>query len=326
MLVATALLIIGLVLLVYGADRLVFSAAILCRSFGVPPLIIGMTVVGIGTSLPELIVSFSAATHGQMDIAVGTAMGSNITNILLILGGAALLHPLTVHSDLIRRELPLMLLVTLLCGVVLFDNELSRNDGLALIAIAAIYLLFIIKIARRAEREGNDPLTREQLAELPHDDVGNTVAFLWLVVALILLPMSTRMVIDNATVIADYFGVSELVIGLTIISVGTSLPELATVIAGALKGEDDIAVGNLIGSNIYNIAIVLGIPALIHPGTLDTAIFARDYWVMLGVSALFTLICLQRSRRIGRLAGALLLCGFIVWVGMLYTSPSVTFW
>ncbi len=249
MLVATALLIIGLVLLVYGADRLVFSAAILCRSLGIPPLIIGMTVVGIGTSLPELIVSFSAATHGQMDIAVGTAMGSNITNILLILGGAALLHPLTVHSNLVRRELPLMLLVTLLCGVMLFDNELSRNDGLAMIAIAAIYLMFIIKIARRAERENSDSLTREQLAELPRDDVGNTVAFLWLAVALIVLPMSTRMVIDNATVIADYFGVSELVIGLTIISVGTSLPELATVIAGALKGEDDIAIGNLIGSN-----------------------------------------------------------------------------
>lgn len=257
---------------------------------------------------------------------MGTAMGSNITNILLILGGAALLHPLSVHSNLVRRELPLMLLVTLLCGVTLFDNELSRNDGLALIAIAALYLWFIIKIARRAERDNNDSLTREQLAELPRDEVGNTVAFLWLAVALIVLPMSTRMVIDNATVIADYFGVSELVIGLTIISVGTSLPELATVIAGALKGEDDIAIGNLIGSNIYNTAIVLGLPALIHPGTLDPAIFARDYWVMLGVSAIFTLICLQRSRRIGRLAGALLLCGFIVWVGMLYQFPSVTFW
>lgn len=268
MLVAIALLVIGLVLLVYGADRLVFSAAILSRALGIPPLIIGMTVVGIGTSLPELIVSFSAATHGQMDIAVGTAMGSNITNILLILGGAALLHPLTVHSNLVRRELPLMLLVTLLCGVMLFDNNLSRNDGVALIAIAAAYLLFIIKIARKAERENNDSLTREQLAELPRDDTGNTVAFLWLAVALIILPMSTRMVIDNATVIADFFGISELIIGLTVISVGTSLPELATVIAGALKGEDDIAIGNLIGSNIYNIAIVLGVPALIHQGIL----------------------------------------------------------
>lgn len=326
MLVATALLIIGLVLLVYGADRLVFSAAILCRSLGIPPLIIGMTVVGIGTSLPEMIVSFSAAARGQMDIAIGTALGSNITNILLILGGAALLHPLTVHSNLIRRELPLMLLVTLLCGAILFDNQLSRSDGLMLIAIAVIYLLFIIKIARRAERENNDSLTREQLAELPRDDTGNTVAFLWLAVALIVLPMSTNMVIDNATVIADYFGVSELVIGLTIISVGTSLPELATVIAGALKGEDDIAIGNLIGSNIYNLAIVLGIPALLHPGAFYAAAFARDYWVMLGVSAIFTLICLQRSRRIGRLAGALLLCGFIFWVGILYQCPSVTFW
>lgn len=322
MLLAAALLVIGLILLVYGADRLVFSAAILCRSLGIPPLIIGMTVVGIGTSLPELIVSLSAATHGQMDIAVGTALGSNITNILLISGGAALLHPLTVHSNLVRRELPLMLLVTLLCGVVLFDSQLGRLDGIALIVIAALYLAFIIKIARRAERDNNDSLTREQLAELPRDDAGNTVAFLWLAVALIMLPMSTRMVIDNATVIADYFGVSELVIGLTIISVGTSLPELATVIAGALKGEDDIAIGNLIGSNIYNIVIVLGIPALLYPGAIDVEAFARDYWVMLGVSALFTLICLRRSRRIGRAVGLLLLCGFIGWVATLYLLPN----
>lgn len=326
MLVATALLIIGLVLLVYGADRLVFSAAILCRALGMPPLIIGMTVVGMGTSLPELIVAFSAASHGQMDIAVGTALGSNITNILLILGGAALLHPLTLHSNLLRRELPLMLLVTLVCGVMLFDHQLSRNDGLALVAIAALWLTFTIKIARRAERDNSDSLTREQVAELPRDDVGNTVAFLWLAVALILLPVSTRMVIDNATVIADYFGVSELVIGLTLISVGTSLPELATLVAGALKGEDDIAIGNLIGSNIYNLVIVLGIPALLYPGGFDASAFARDYWVMLAVSALFALLCLLRGRRIGRLAGGLLLCGFILWVGVLYTSPSVTLW
>lgn len=326
MLVATALLIIGLVLLVYGADRLVFSAAILCRAMGIPPLIIGMTVVGIGTSLPELIVAFSASMHGQMDLAVGTAIGSNITNILLILGGAALLHPLRLYSRLLARELPLMLLVTLLCGLLLFDNSLSRNDGLILIAFAAAYLLFIIPVARKAERSNVDSLTREQLAELPREDTGNTVAFLWLGVALIILPMSTRMVIDNATVIANFFGVSQLVIGLTIISVGTSLPELATVIAGALKGEDDIAIGNLIGSNIYNIAIVLGIPALAHPGEVDVQAFARDYWIMLGVSALFTLICLRRGRCIGRAAGTLLLSGFIAWVALLYWLPSATFW
>ena len=321
MFVATALLFIGLILLAYGADRLVFSAAILSRSFGIPPLIIGMTVVSIGTSLPELIVSFSAAQHGQMDLAVGTALGSNITNILLILGGAALLHPLTVHSNLIRRELPLMLLVSLLSGIMLFDNYLSRLDGVALLLIALGYLLVAIRIARRAERENNDTLTREQLAELPRDESGNTVAFLWLAVALLILPMSTRMVIDNATVFADYFDVSELVMGLTLIAVGTSLPELATVIAGAMKGEDDIAIGNLIGANIFNLAIVLGLPALIHPGSIDPHAFARDYWVMLGVSVLFALLCLQRRRRIGRAAGAILLAGFIVWVCWLWLSP-----
>ncbi|QGY27822.1 calcium/sodium antiporter [Pantoea cypripedii] len=321
MFVATALLFIGLILLAYGADRLVFSAAILSRSFGIPPLIIGMTVVSIGTSLPELIVSFSAAQHGQMDLAVGTALGSNITNILLILGGAALLHPLTVHSRLIRRELPLMLLVSLLSGIMLFDNYLSRLDGVAWLLIALGYLLIAIRIARRAERENNDTLTREQLAELPRDESGNTVAFLWLAVALLILPMSTRMVIDNATVFADYFGVSELVMGLTLIAVGTSLPELATVIAGAMKGEDDIAIGNLIGANIFNLAIVLGLPALVHPGSIDPHAFARDYWVMLGVSVLFALLCLQRRRRIGRAAGTLLLAGFIVWVCWLWLSP-----
>jgi cation:H+ antiporter len=323
MFVASALLFIGLILLVYGADRLVFSAAILCRSFGIPPLIIGMTVVSIGTSLPELIVSFSAAQHGQMDLAVGTALGSNITNILLILGGAALLHPLTVHSNLIRRELPLMLLVSLLSGIMLFDNHLSRLDGVALLLIALGYLLVVIRIARRAERDNNDTLTREQLAELPRDEAGNTVAFLWLAVALIILPMSTRMVIDNATVFADYFGVSELVMGLTLIAVGTSLPELATVVAGALKGEDDIAIGNLIGANIFNLAIVLGLPALIHPGSIDPHAFARDYWVMLMVSVLFALLCLLRKRRIGRVAGILLLGGFIVWVLWLWLSPML---
>jgi len=149
------------------------------------------------------------------------------------------------------------------------------------------------------------------------------VAFLWLAVALIILPMSTRMVIDNATVFADYFGVSELVMGLTLIAVGTSLPELATVVAGALKGEDDIAIGNLIGANIFNLAIVLGLPALIHPGSVDAHAFARDYWVMLAVSVLFALLCLLRKRRIGRIAGTLLLGGFIAWVLWLWLSPML---
>ena len=325
MLIATILLIIGFILLVYGADRLVFSCAILCRAIGVSPLIIGMTVMGIGTSLPELLIAFTASAQGQMDIVVGTAIGSNITNILLILGGAALLHPLTVQSKLLRRELPLMLLVALLSGLTLFDNTLSRTDGLCLLAMSAGWLFFTVYFAHRAERETDDRFTHQQQDEIPQG-ASNTVAFLWLAVACVLLSISTRMVIDNATVIANYFGISELVIALTVMSVGTSLPELATVIASALKGEDDMAIGHLIGSNIYNMVLVLGVPALIYPGDFDSAAFARDYWIMLGVSALFMLICLQRRHQPGRRTGMLLLCGFLLWVATLYGCPSVTFW
>ncbi|MDA8477828.1 calcium/sodium antiporter [Citrobacter sp. Awk 4] len=313
MLLATALLIIGLLLVVYSADRLVFAASILCRTLGIPPLVIGMTVVSIGTSLPEIIVSVAASLHGQLDLAVGTAMGSNITNILLILGLAALFHPFTVHSDVLRRELPLMLFVSVLAGYVLHDGQLSRSDGIFLLLLAVLWLLFIVKIARL----GNDSLTREQVAELPREG-GLPVAFLWLGIALIIMPMATRMVVDNATVLANYFAMSELTIGLTVVAIGTSLPELATAIAGVRKGENDIAVGNIIGANIFNIVIVLGLPALIAPGSVNLLAFGRDYGVMLLVSIIFALLCWRHSRRIGRGAGVLLTGGFIIWLAMLY--------
>ncbi len=320
MLLAMALLIIGLLLVVYSADRLVFAASILCRSVGIPPLIIGMTVVTIGTSLPEIIVSVAASLHGQMDLAIGTALGSNTVNILLILGLAALFHPFTVHSDILRREIPLMLIVSALAGVVLYDGQLSRADGLFLLLLAVLWLVFIVKIGR----QGNDSLTREQLAELPREG-SLSVAFLWLGVALIVMPMATRMVIDNATVLANVLGMSELTIGLTVIAIGTSLPELATAIAGARKGEDDIAIGNIIGSSIINIAIVLGLPALIVPGSFNPLAFTRDYGVMLVVSVIFALLCWRRQRQTGRGAGVLLLGGFIIWMAMLYwLSPYIT--
>ncbi len=320
MLLAMALLIIGLLLVVYSADRLVFAASILCRSVGIPPMIIGMTVVTIGTSLPEIMVSMAASLHGQMDLAIGTALGSNIVNILLILGLAALFHPFTVHSDILRREIPLMLIVSALAGVVLYDGQLSRADGLFLLLLAVLWLVFIVKIGR----QGNDSLTREQLAELPREG-SLSVAFLWLGVALIVMPMATRMVIDNATVLANVLGMSELTIGLTVIAIGTSLPELATAIAGTRKGEDDIAIGNIIGSSIINIAIVLGLPALIVPGSFNPLAFTRDYGVMLAVSVIFALLCWRRQRQTGRGAGALLIGGFIIWMAMLYwLSPYIT--
>ncbi|EFE96428.1 calcium/sodium antiporter [Serratia odorifera] len=320
MFLAIALLIVGLFLLVYGADRLVYGAAVISRSLGVPPLIIGMTIVGIGTSLPELIVSVTAALNGQIDMAVGNVLGSNITNILLILGVAALIHPLAARSQVLRRELPLMLAVTVLCGFVLMDSHLSRLDGIILLAAAAGFIMLMLKIARLAQREGNDSLTVEQIAELPQDS-SNTVAMLWLLLAFIILPLSSRMIVDNATAIAHYFGLSELVVGLTIIAVGTSLPELATSIAGALKGEDDMAIGNIIGSNIFNSVIVLGVPALLSPGSINPAAYQRDYWVMLAVSVVLSALCIGRKHRIGHLAGALLLCGFIAYLAVLFFNP-----
>lgn len=321
MLLPTALLIVGLILLVYAADRLVYGAAVMANSLGIPPLVIGMTVVGIGISLPELVVSTTAAMNGQMDMAIGNVLGSNITNILLILGGAALLHPLTVRSDILRRELPLMLLITVICGFLLADNQLSRLDGVILLVSGVVFMLIMLKIARLAQREGNDTLTSEQMAELPKDS-SNTVAFLWLALALIIMPLSSNMIVDNATVIARYFGISDLVIGLTVIAIGTSLPELATFIAGAHKGEDDIALGNIIGANIFNLCLVLGVPALLAPGSFSPAAFQRDYWVMLAVSVVLTGLCLMRKHRIGHLAGALLLCGFIAYLALLFVFPG----
>lgn len=321
MLLATALLIIGLLLVVYSADRLVFAASILCRLTGVPPVVIGMTVVSVGTSLPEIIVSVSASLHGQLDLAIGTAIGSNIVNILLILGLAALLHPFRVHSDVLRRELPLMLIVSLLAGCVFYDGVLSYSDGIFLLALAVIWLLYSVKIARQAEKLGHDSLTREQVAELPREGT-LPVALLWLGVALIIMPMATRMVVDNATVLANFFAMSELTIGLTVIAIGTSLPELATAIAGARKGEDDIAIGNIIGANILNIALVLGLPALIAPGAFAAEAFTRDYGVMLLVSLIFAVLCWRRQQQPGRLVGALLVGGFVVWLAMLFwTAP-----
>lgn len=235
MLLATALLIIGLLLVVYSADRLVYAASILCRMIGSPAHY--RDDGGKYRHQPAGDHRFRRCVSARTDRS-GDRHGAriNITNILLILGLAALLRPFTVHSDILRRELPLMLLVSLLASFVLYDGQLSRMDGLFLLALALLWLLFTIKIARLAERQGSDSLTREQMAELPREG-SLPVALLWLGVAMIVMPMATRMVVDNATVLANYFAISELTVGLTVVAIGTSLPELATTIAGARKGK-----------------------------------------------------------------------------------------
>ncbi|CDH24641.1 calcium/sodium antiporter [Xenorhabdus bovienii] len=319
MFLTIALLITGLILLVYGSDRLVYGAAVFARSLKIPPYIVGLTIMGIGTSLPELMVSITAAQDGLPNMAIGNAIGSNITNLLLITGAASLIRPITVKSDILRRELPLMLLITAFVGYILADSYLSRLDGIVLLLTGLFFIALMIKMTTVSQDDGLDSYTQERDAELPIE--GNKgIALLWVVLGLIILPISTRMVIDNAAVVARIYGISELVIGLTILAVGTSLPELATSIAAAIKGENDMAMGNIIGSNVFNITLVLGIPGILSPSVISLQAFSRDFWVMMAASVLFTIFCLGRKHRLNRLNGVLLLGCFIAYFVVLFVS------
>ncbi|GAL06426.1 calcium/sodium antiporter [Photobacterium aphoticum] len=312
---AIVFLCIGLGLLVWSADRLVYGAAALAKNFGVTPLVIGMTILAMGSSAPEMVVSATAALDGKTDTAIGNVLGSNIANIALILGVTALIKPLSVSSAIIRRELPLMMGVTLIAGALLWNGYLGFWEGVLLIVLFIIFLLAMLKISRQA-KEAGDPLADEQESDIP-EGVSNKAALLWTVIGLVLLPYAASMLVDSAVVIAKYFGMSDLVIGLTIIAVGTSLPELAASVASLAKGEDDMAVGNIIGSNVFNILAVMGIPAVLNPAVLNDDVMGRDYWVMLGMSVLLVLMALGKRRRINRLEGAILLASFVAYLGYL---------
>ncbi|CAH8197118.1 putative transport protein YrbG [Vibrio aestuarianus] len=309
MIEAIVFLSVGLVFLVWSADKLVFGAAALARNVGISPLVIGMTILAMGSSAPEMMVSATAALEGKTDTAVGNVLGSNIANIALILGITALIKPLSVSSPVIRRELPLMIGVTLLSGALLWDNHLGFYEGALLFVLFAAFILAMLRISRNEQKNG-DTLLDDQESEIPQG-VSNLKAAMWVVVGLIILPIAASVLVDNAVIIAKYFGMSDLVIGLTIIAVGTSLPELAASLASVLKGEDDMAVGNIIGSNVFNILAVMGIPGLINPSMLSEYAMGRDFWVMLGVSLLLVIMALGKSRSINRLEGGILLLTFI---------------
>ncbi|BCK27294.1 calcium/sodium antiporter [Vibrio cholerae] len=309
---AVVFLFIGLAILVWGADKLVFGSAALARNIGISPLVIGMTILAMGSSAPEMMVSATAALEGKTDTAVGNVLGSNIANIALILGITAIVKPLSVGSAVLRRELPMMIGVTLIAGAILWDNHLGFYEGILLIALFAAFILVMLQVSRK-EKQNGDALLDEQESEIPVG-VSNPKAAFWVVVGLILLPIGAGMLVDNAVVIAKHFGMSDLVIGLTIIAVGTSLPELAASLAGALKGEDDMAVGNIIGSNVFNILAVMGLPGLLNPSLLSPEAMSRDFWVMLGVSLLLVGVALGKKRQITHLEGALLLCSFIGYI------------
>ncbi|HBC0001941.1 calcium/sodium antiporter [Vibrio parahaemolyticus] len=320
MLEAVALLIVGLVLLVWSADKLVFGSAAIARNVGISPLVIGMTILAMGSSAPEMMVSATAAWDGKTDTAVGNVLGSNIANIALILGITALIKPLSISSAVIRRELPLMIAVTVLAGILLWNSHLGFYEGVLLFVLFGAFLFAMLQISRKEQKSG-DAFLEDQESEIPQG-VSNPKAIMWVVIGLILLPLAASLLVDNAVIIAKHFGMSDLVIGLTIIAIGTSLPELAASLAGVLKGEDDMAVGNIIGSNVFNILAVMGLPGIINPSTLSEYAMGRDFWVMLGVSLLLVAMCLGKSRSINRLEGAILFACFLGYQVYLFANMA----
>lgn len=319
MLSASIILIISFAVLVWSADKFVYGASGLARNLGVSPMIIGLTIVAMGSSAPEIMVSANAALAGATDTSVGNAIGSNITNILLVLGITTLVRPVTVSSTTLHRELPILLGFTIIAWWILSDNYLSFEEGIFFIVGFFAFIAFLIYLAKTNKGEP-DPFVAESEEEIP-SDLPTTHAVFWVVAGLILLPLSANFLVDSAVVIAKFFGMSELVIGLTIIALGTSLPELAASIAGVLKGEDDLAIGNVIGSNIFNILAVLGVGALINPAAIDPAAGTRDSYVMIAATVAIFLMAMsfKNRRRINRVEGGFLLAGFIAYQFVLFS-------
>ena len=316
----------GLGILTWSADRFVIGASGLAQSFGISPMIIGLTIVAFGTSAPEMFVSSMAAWQGNSGIAIGNAIGSNIANMALVLGVAALTTPLTVQSQTLSREFPLMLLVMLAALALVWNGVLSRLDALLLLAGMVMLVLWNIHLARSAPP--NDPLKAEFTAEMP--ETASTGSIWWLLVSgLVVLLVSSQMLIWGAVGMAETFGVSDLVIGLTIVAIGTSLPELAATVAAVRKGEHEMAVGAIVGSNLFNILAVLGIAGVIGPGGFDAAVLTRDFPLMIGLAITLYLMAggLRNSAYgcIRRWAGGLLLAIFVsyqLWI-FLNAAPMV---
>jgi cation:H+ antiporter len=319
MLLAFAAIIAGLILLVWSADRFIEGAAATAKHLGMPSLLIGMVIIGFGTSAPELAVSAMAALDGNPGLALGNAYGSNITNIAVIVGITAVIAPIAVHSQVIRKELPLLLILTLIAGYQLLDGELTRTDGWVLLAVFAIVMGWSIFQGIRGK---GDSLTGETDAELVAHPMPLNVALIWLVVGLVLLLVSSRMLVWGAVYIAQSLGVSDLVIGLTIVAIGTSLPELASALAAVKKNEHDLILGNIVGSGIFNTLAVVGLAASIEPLAVDMEVLYRDWTLMTALTIGLLVMSFGftgKSRIITRPNGLILL---LVYVG--YASYLVS--
>ena len=310
MLTPLAATIFGLVLLVWSADRFVEGAACTARHFGMSALLIGMVIVGFGTSAPEMLVSALASAQGNPGIALGNAYGSNITNIALILGITALIQPIAVHSQVLRKELPILLAATGIAAWQLMDGDISRLDAAFLLLAFGGLMAWTIW---QGTRRGSDSLAGEVDQEMQHHTLPIQRALAWLVVGLLMLIASSRLLVWGAVELAQSFGVSDLVIGLTVVAVGTSLPELASSIMAARKGEHDIALGNIIGSNLFNTLAVVGLAGAIHPLAPGPEVLQRDIAVMavLTLSLVVMGYGFRGPGRINRWEGAILLAAYL---------------
>lgn len=323
MLLPIIALIVGLAVLVWSADKFIEGAAGTSKILGVSPLIIGMIVIGFGTSAPEMVVSAFAAASGNPGLALGNAYGSNITNIGLVLGISAALLPMTVSSGVLRKEIPLLLGVTLIAGFQILDGTISRMDAIVLlVAFFAVMLWMVLQ-----QRNDGDILGTETDKELEEHPLSLKMEIVWLLVGLVLLIISSRVLVWGAVEIATAFGVDELIIGLTIVALGTSLPELAAALVAIRKQEHDLALGNLIGSNLFNTLAVVGIAGAIEPISVASEVLMRDWTLMVGLTLLMALFSWrpqswtpERPARINRIEGSafvLIYVGYISW--LIYT-------
>ena len=314
----------GFGLLIWGSDRFVEGAAGMARTLNVSALIIGLVIVGFGTSAPEMLVAGVAGLDGNTGLAIGNALGSNITNIALVLGVTALIVPLSIHSKLLKREFPVLFIIMGLVVILFLDGNLGRMDGLILLGGLVGFIMWMIHLGKQSQTENHDPLQDEFEEELP-EKLPIKKALILLVVGLVVLLVGAKLVVWGAVSIAQAFGVSDLVIGLTIVAVGTSLPELATTITSAKKGEHDIAIGNIIGSNMFNLLGVLGIPGVIHPEMFDDNVMLRDVPVMIILTIALYLMAKDRSGKAGkitRVEGGGLLIAYFAYLSSLFIMAS----
>ncbi|GLS83396.1 calcium/sodium antiporter [Paraferrimonas haliotis] len=321
MLINVALLIGGLLALIWSADRFVYGASAFARNLGLPPLLIGLTIVAMGSSAPEMFVAATASLDGRPDTAIGNVIGSNIANITLILGVTAAVRAVAVDSRTLMREIPMMLGASLLAAWCIWDGFLTFIEAGVLLAGFLLLMSYLIWHAFRQREHAPDAFAQEADDEIPAD-VSTKTAVFWLLIGIVILPLSSDWLVTGAVGIAHHFGMSDLMIGLTIIAVGTSLPELAASIASLMKKEDDLAVGNVVGSNIFNILAVLAIPGLIAPSQMDANASGRDLYVMLATSGLLAVLLIMGGKpfKLRRWHGILLLSLFVGYQTLIFTS------